>query len=73
MRLRTILSLATLFLTCFTLAVFAQPSEKTGAATSRTTENQSVSGKIVSVGDAAFALSVSKENEKGTDRAIPSR
>ena len=64
MRLRTILSLATLFLTCFTLAVFAQPAEKASGEASRATENQSVSGKIISVGDAAFALSVSKDNQK---------
>lgn len=64
MRLRTILSLATLFLTCFTLAVFAQPSERAETEVNRAAENQSVSGKIVSIGDAAFALSVSKDNQK---------
>ena len=66
MKLRAILSLATLFLTCFTIAVFAQPASPNAGASSagRATENQSVSGKIASVGDAAFELSVAKENQK---------
>ena len=66
MRIRTILSLATLFLTCFTLAVFAQPlrQSESGQSTNAAPTNQSASGKIASVGDAAFELSVAKENEK---------
>jgi hypothetical protein len=66
MRLRTVLSLATLFLTCFTIALFAEPLPPGEAARSMSPlpENQSVSGKISSVGDAAFTLSISKENEK---------
>jgi uncharacterized protein DUF5666 len=66
MRLRTVLSLATLFLTCFTIALFAETLPP-GEATSNMSplpENQSVSGKISSVGDAAFTLSISKENQK---------
>lgn len=61
MKFRTILSLATFFLTCFTIAVFAQPQPNADAK--RAAENQSVTGKITSVGDAAFALSVAKENQ----------
>jgi hypothetical protein len=65
MRLRTILSLATLFLTCFTVAVFAQPlpRQESGYRTTATPENQSVSGKIASVGDAAFQISLAKDNQ----------
>ncbi|HMD41116.1 MAG TPA: hypothetical protein VKH15_17650 [Candidatus Acidoferrum sp.] len=66
MRFRTILSLATLFMTCFTLAVFAQPlpRQEAGYRTDSAPENQSVSGKIASVGDAAFEISMSpKDNQ----------
>ncbi|MGC1484364.1 MAG: hypothetical protein WA789_11265 [Candidatus Acidiferrum sp.] len=66
MRFRIILSLATLFVTCFTIAVFAQPlpPEESGYGTKGAVENQSLSGKIASVGDGAFELSVTKENQK---------
>jgi len=65
MRFRAILTLATLFMTCFTLAVFAQPlsSNSAGAEPSRPPENQSVSGQISSVGDAVFSLSTKKDNQ----------
>lgn len=63
MKLRAILTLTTLFMACFTLAVFAQAGDETSSA-SRATENQSVSGKIISVGDAMFSMSVAQENEK---------
>jgi hypothetical protein len=64
MRLRSILALTTLFMTCFTLAVFAQPlPRKNGeAGTNRPPENQSVSGQISAVGDAAFSVSTKKDN-----------
>jgi hypothetical protein len=65
MRFRTILTLATLFMTCFTIAVFSQPlsPKSAGAGPSRPPENQSVSGQISSVGDAAFSLSTKKESQ----------
>jgi hypothetical protein len=65
MRLRAILTLATLFMTCFTLAVFAQPLQPIGGAarTDRLPENQSVSGQIASVGDAAFAIHITKDKQ----------
>jgi hypothetical protein len=65
MRFRTILSLATFFLACFTVAVFAQPlpANADEYSTSRAPENQSVSGQIASVGDAAFTLSTKKDNQ----------
>jgi hypothetical protein len=63
MRFRAILTLATIFMTCFTIALYSQPlaSSKT-AAEPRPPENQSVSGQISSVGDAAFSLTTKKEN-----------
>jgi hypothetical protein len=62
MRFRAILTLATLFMTCFTLAVFAEPFAPIGgaASTGRLPENQSVSGQIATVGDAAFAINITK-------------
>jgi hypothetical protein len=65
MRFRTILSLATFLLACFTIAVFAQPlpANAGGYSTSRPPENQSVSGQIASVGDAAFTVNVAKDKE----------
>ena len=65
MRFRTILSLATFFLTCFTLAVFAQPLPANAASYGweGSPENQSVSGQIASVGDAVFAISIAKNNQ----------
>jgi hypothetical protein len=64
-RFRTILTLSTLFLTCFTLAVFAQPLLPTAApsASNDFPENQSLSGQISSVGDAAFTLNIAKGNK----------
>lgn len=61
MRFRTILSMATLFLTFFTIAVFAQSSQ--AYPTSTAAENQSVSGKISAIGDAAFTVAVAKDNQ----------
>ncbi|MGA2095644.1 MAG: hypothetical protein ABSH39_05050 [Candidatus Acidiferrum sp.] len=66
MKFRTILSLATLFMACFTLAVFAQPLPAEGGYRSPATENQSVSGKIASVGDAAFELSTSSKDDQAS-------
>jgi hypothetical protein len=52
---------------CFTLAVFAQPlpAYATGHSTSLAPENQSVSGQIASVGDAAFTVNVAKDKQEG--------
>lgn len=65
MRFRTILSLATLFLTCFTIAVWSQPATAQTASGSAApaAENKSVSGRISSVGDATFAVEIVKENK----------
>ncbi|MGH9743619.1 MAG: hypothetical protein ACRD51_14840 [Candidatus Acidiferrum sp.] len=66
MRFRVVLSLTTLFLACFTLAVFSQPlsSTESGHAMKGTMEDQSVTGTIASLGDAAFELSVAEKNQK---------
>jgi len=64
MKFRAILTLATLFMACFTAAVFAQPLPATdGEAGKRPPENQSVSGQIASVGDAAFAVSIASKDK----------
>lgn len=65
MRFRTILSLTTLFLACFTIAVFAQalPADDGSYSAKRAPENQSLSGQISSVGDAAFTLNIAKGNK----------
>jgi len=57
--------MATLFLTCFTIAVFAQPLPPAAAPciTDNAPENQSLSGQIASVGDAAFTINIAKENK----------
>lgn len=61
MRFRTALSLTTLFLLCFTLAVWRSPlSAQTTDATPPAPEVQSVSGKIASVGDSEFTLDLGK-------------
>jgi len=66
MRFRTVLTLATLFMSCFTLAVFAQPlpAKDAGLSAGDAPENQSVSGQIASVGDAVFTISTKKDNQK---------
>jgi Domain of unknown function (DUF5666) len=64
MRFRTIMSLATLFLVCFTVAVWTEPLPAKASKASAASENQSVSGKISSIGDASFEVAVSKENQK---------
>lgn len=64
MRFRTALSLASLFLLCFTVAVWSTPlNAQSAVRTNPTAETQSLSGKIASVGDAEFALEV-RQNQK---------
>lgn len=71
MRFRTILSLATLFLTCFTLAVWSQPvTARPASRNAAPPENQSISGRISSIGDASFAVDVVKENTRQTLRFL---
>ena len=68
MRFRTVLSLATLFVFCFTLAVWSQPlpaSEATPRAEGGV-PSESVSGKISSIGDASFSVDVVKNQDINT-------
>lgn len=60
MRFRTALSLAAFFLVCFTCAVWASPLTAQPAFTNPA-DTQSVTGKISSIGDAAFTLEVAKD------------
>lgn len=62
MRFRTILSLATLFLGLFTLAVWSEPVSAQPIRHSAV-ENHSITGKISSVGDASFAVEVVGKNQ----------
>src|SRR5713101_8930532 len=67
MRFRTILSLATLFVVCLTIAVWSEPlSPPTTENAAGAAENQSVAGKIASIGDASFSVDVQKSQEKQT-------
>ena len=67
MRFRTILSLASLFFGCSAAAVWSQPLPVQPNSTrplAAAAENQSISGKISSVGDASFAIDILKENQQ---------
>ena len=68
MRFRTAVSLATLFLLCFTVAVWSQPlpSKASKALMNEEAESQSVSGKISSVGDASFSIDVKNSQDTST-------
>lgn len=68
MRFRTALCLVTLFLACFTVAAWSSPVPERLVPNDRqpVPDNQSLSGKIASVGDAAFALEVAKGKEVNT-------
>lgn len=64
MRFRTALSIASLFLVCFTLAVWATPLDaKDKLTTDPLPEVQSLTGKVASVGDAEFSLEVRKDQQ----------
>lgn len=68
MRFRTSLSLATLFVVCFTAASWATPvPDRLILATAvPAPDNLPQSGKIASIGDAAFSLEVTHGQEKKT-------
>jgi len=68
MRLRTALCLATLFLTCFTVAAWSTPVPDRLALNGGQPlpDTQSISGKISSIEDAAFALEVAKGKDVST-------
>jgi len=68
MRFRTVLSLATLFGFCFTLAVWSQPlpANEVTALAEGGAASESVSGKISSIGDASFSVDVMKNKDTNT-------
>lgn len=69
MRFRTALSLATLFVVCFTVASWAAPVPEhrvSARLASSATDNPSQSGKIASIGDAAFSLEFANGQERKT-------
>jgi hypothetical protein len=63
MRLRTALSLVSFFLVCLTLAVWRTPAIVLMNDKDPALEIQSVSGKIVAVGDAEFTLDLGKDRD----------
>lgn len=68
MRFRTALSLASLFVVCFTVASWATPvpDRLIPANSVPAPDNPSQSGKIASIGDAAFSLEVTNGQERKT-------
>jgi hypothetical protein len=68
MRFRAALFLTSLFMVCFTVAAWSTPNpERLGPADlTEPPDNQSLSGKIASIGDAAFSLAITKEQKKKT-------
>ena len=68
MRFRAALSLATLFVVCFTVASWATPApgRLIPAREVPAADNPSQSGKIASIGDGAFSLEVTNGQERKT-------
>jgi hypothetical protein len=65
MRFRTILTLAILFLTCLTVAVWSAPpsAQPAGRPHHSATQKATVTGKISSVGDGSFAVDVKNSED----------
>jgi hypothetical protein len=68
MRFRTSLFLATLFLTYFTIAAWSTPlpAQPVADRLQPAPDNQSLSGQILSVGDAEFSVQVKKNQDVNT-------
>jgi hypothetical protein len=68
MQFRTALSLATLFVVCFTVPSWATPvpDRLVPMSWAPAPDNSSQSGKIASIGDAAFSLEITKGQERKT-------
>jgi hypothetical protein len=68
MRFRTALCLTTLFLACFTVAAWSSPvpDRLEPSGMQPTPDNQSLSGKISSIGDAEFSVDVLKDKDVNT-------
>jgi hypothetical protein len=66
MRFRAALSLVTLFVVCLTVASWATPDRPVPVTSVRAPGNSSQTGKIASIGDAAFSLEITKGQERKT-------
>lgn len=68
MKFRTILSLATMFIVCFTVAVWSQPLPSLSAsnASNKGPNTQTVAGKISAIGDASFSVEVMQNQKTNT-------
>jgi hypothetical protein len=68
MRFRTARCLGTLFVVCFTVAAWSSsaPDRLVPSDLQPVPDNQSLSGKISSVGDAQFSLDVLKDKDVNT-------
>ena len=67
MRFRTSMFLATVFVFCFTIAAWSTPLSILAEGRSQPTpDNQSLSGQIISVGDAEFSVQVAKNKDAST-------
>jgi hypothetical protein len=60
-KLRAACTLATMFLLLFTVAAWSSPLDDINATENKPPETQSASGKIASVGEAEFTLSIGKD------------
>lgn len=60
MRLRIVLSLATLFVLCFTVAVWSLPANTRPSLSGLASSNPTVTGKLSAIGDASFTIAVKK-------------
>jgi len=69
MRFRAILALPALVLLCFAIGTLARPLSHTGRAKALP-DNQSVSGKITSVGDAQFTVVVAKDKDRQSPQNV---
>ncbi len=63
MRFRAALCMASLFLVFFTVAAWSAPERDAAGALTPAPDGQSLTGKISSIGDAAFTLEVRKNQE----------
>jgi hypothetical protein len=72
MRIRIMLTMATLFLACFTVAVWSEPlpAQPASRPPDPATQNGSVSGKISAVGDGSFSVNVKKSQDLVTLRFL---
>jgi hypothetical protein len=68
MKFRTMISLATMFLLCFTVAVWSQPvpSESSASDSNNAPDSQSIAGKISAVGDASFTMEITNNQSVNT-------